>query len=298
MHPVPAYFYTDSRQTPTDDPSMPCETLRAHLLGYIWAAVAQFVNSLFNSRFPAITFQSQVAQILLYPCGVLLAWVLPDWGITIGGRRHSLNPGPWSYKEQVLSTIIVDVGLVSAYVFWNIQTETVYFHDTWLTSGYKILLLLSTQMMGLGFAGMIRKFVVYPMETIWPNILPTLALNRALTVPERKETLHGWSMSRYKFFFLFFAAMCVYFWIPDYLFQALGLFAWMSWIAPNNFDLAVVTGSQFGLGFNPISSFDWNVFATYSFPLTYPFFSVFQQYIGTFMGGYVRFNHRHLPSLL
>lgn len=265
---------------------MPCETLRAHLLGYCWACIAQFINSLFNSRFPAITFQSQVAQILLYPCGTFLAWVLPDWGFTIGGKRHSLNPGPWSYKEQVLSTIIVDVGLTSAYVFWNIQTQEIYYEDDWLTPAYKILLLLSTQMMGLGFAGMIRRFVVYPTETIWPSILPTLALNRALTVrKEKQETINGWSMSRYKFFTIAFSCMCVYFWLPDYLFQALGYFSWMTWIAPNNFNLAVVTGSQYGLGFNPISSFDWNIFGTYIYPLQSPFFATFQGYIGSLIGG-------------
>ena len=31
---------------PEDDPNTPCETIRAHLLGYLWASVAQFVNSM------------------------------------------------------------------------------------------------------------------------------------------------------------------------------------------------------------------------------------------------------------
>jgi hypothetical protein len=95
-----------------------------------------------------------------------MALILPDWGFTVRGTRHSLNPGPWTYKEQMLSTIITDVGLTSAYVFWNIQTETIYYHDNWLTPGYKILLLLSTQLMGLGFAGLLRRFVVYPTQTV------------------------------------------------------------------------------------------------------------------------------------
>ncbi|KAJ6031021.1 hypothetical protein N7540_001753 [Penicillium herquei] len=273
--------------TPTDDPDLPCETIRAHLLGYMWAVIAQFTNSLFNSRYPTITLSSAVAQILLYPCGLFLAMVLPDWGFMLGGKRVSLNPGPWSYKEQVLSTIIIDVGLTSAYCFWNIQTQTVYYQDKWLTPGYEILLLLSTQLMGLGFSGLLRRFVVYPMEAIWPNILPTLALNRALLVPEKKEVLHGWSISRYKFFFLVFGGMFVYFWFPDFIFQALSYFAWMTWIAPNNFNLNMITGSISGLGFNPISSFDWNVIAVYSFPLTYPFFSYVQQFLGTFVGGLI-----------
>lgn len=273
--------------TPTDDVNIPCETLRAHLLGYIWAILAQFTNSLFNSRFPSITLTSAVTQILLYPCGIFLAWVLPDWGFTVGGKRISLNPGPWSYKEQMLSTIIVDVGLTSAYCFWNIQTQTVYYKDKWLTPGYGILLLLSTQLMGLGFSGLLRRFVVYPVEALWPSILPTLALNRALLVPEKKETVHGWSLSRYKFFFIVFGAMFVYFWLPDFIFPALSLFAWMTWISPNNFNLNAITGSQMGLGFNPISTFDWNVLSSYTQPLAYPFFAFTQQFVGTILGGLI-----------
>jgi len=135
--------------------------------------------------------------------------------------------------------------------------------------------------MGIGFAGMMRRFVVYPIQAIWPNILPTLALNRALLVKDNHDTVNGWTMSRYKFFFIFFAAMFCYSWLPSYAFTGLSYFAWMTWMSPNNFKLALVTGLQLGLGFNPISSFDWNVFATYSFPLTYPFFAFTQQYIGT-----------------
>ncbi|KAH6656150.1 oligopeptide transporter protein [Truncatella angustata] len=273
--------------TPTDDVNMPAETIRAHLLGYIWAVIAQFTNSLFNSRYPTITLTSAVVQILLYPCGKLLAAVLPDWGFNIGGKRVSLNPGPWSYKEQMLSTIIVDVGLTSAYCFWNIQTQTVYYHDQWLTPGYGILLLLSTQLMGLGFSGLLRRFVVYPAEALWPHILPTLALNRALLVPESKETVHGWTISRYKFFFFVFGGSFVYFWLPDFIFPALSYFAWMTWIAPNNFNVNMITGSQMGLGFNPISTFDWNVISAYSYPLAYPFFSFFQQFLGAILGGLI-----------
>lgn len=273
--------------TPTDDPSIPCETIRAHLLGYIWAVIAQFTNSLFNSRYPAISLSSAVVQILLYPCGKFLAWALPDWGFNIGGTRYSLNPGPWSYKEQMLSTIIVDVGLLSAYCFWNIQTQTVYYHDTWLTPGYGILLLLSTQLMGLGFSGLLRRFVVYPVEALWPSMLPTLALNRALLVPEKAESVHGWTISRYKFFFLVFGAMFVYFWLPDFIFPALSYFAWMTWIRPDNFKLNMITGSQMGLGFNPISSFDWNIISNVAYPLAYPFFAFTQQFIGLILGGLI-----------
>ncbi|AEO69734.1 uncharacterized protein THITE_43241 [Thermothielavioides terrestris NRRL 8126] len=273
--------------TPTDDPDIPCETIRAHFLGLVWAVITQFTNSLFNSRFPAIVLTSSVAQLFLYPCGRLLEFILPDWGFTWGGKRISLNPGPWTFKEQMLATIMVNVSYSSAYVFWNIQVETIYYKDTWLTPGYSILLMLSTQLMGIGFAGLLRRFVIYPIEAIWPSVLPTVALNRALLVPESRETVHGWTISRYRFFFIVFGAMFVYFWLPGFIFPALSIFAWMTWIAPDNFNLNMITGSQMGLGFNPIPSFDWNVLATYSSPLTYPFFAVVQQYVGSLLGGLI-----------
>lgn len=271
---------------PVDDETMPCETIRAHFLGLAWAVISQFTNSLFNSRYPQITLSSAVAQILLYPCGIFFQYVLPDWGFNYKGQRISLNPGPWSYKEQMLATIIINVGSTSAYCFWNIQTQTVYYGDKWLTPAYGILLLLSTQLMGLGFSGLLRRFVIYPIEAIWPSILPTLALNRALLVPEKRETIHGWQVTRYRFFFYVFCGMFVYFWLPDYLFPALSTFAWMTWIAPRHFNLNVITGSMSGLGFNPIPTFDWNYASVYSQPLAYPFFVTLQQYIGTIIGGF------------
>ncbi|KAH9811700.1 Oligopeptide transporter [Teratosphaeria destructans] len=271
--------------TPDDDPNIPCETIRAHLLGYFWASITQFCNSMFNSRYPQIVVTSAVMQVFLYPSGMLMAWLLPDWSFRAFGTRVSLNPGKWTYKEQMLSTLIVNMSYTSAYVFWNIQTQQVYYGETWMTPGYKILLLLSTQCMGLGFAGLIRRFVVYPQEAIWPSILPTVALNRALLVPDSKERVHGWSISRYTLFWIVFWGMFVYFWLPDYLMPALTYFAWMSWIKPNNFNLAAVTGGQFGLGFNPISSFDWNALNTYWYPLAYPFFTFATQYTGAFIGG-------------
>ncbi|VEU21635.1 DEKNAAC102211 [Brettanomyces naardenensis] len=73
---------------PHDNPDLPCETIRAYILGLIWAVIGQFINSFFNSRYPGITITSSVCQTLLYPCGEFVQYALPDWGITIRGTRH------------------------------------------------------------------------------------------------------------------------------------------------------------------------------------------------------------------
>lgn len=109
---------------------------------------------------------------------------------------------------------------------------------------------LGTSFLGYGLAGICRRFLVYPSYCVWPSSLVTIALNSAL----HNETNHPvvgpfgkiWNMSRYRFFLITFAAMFVYFWFPNYIFEALSIFNWMAWIAPNNIHLTNITGSWSG----------------------------------------------------
>ena len=48
--------------------------------------------------------------------GLLAARVLPDWGFTMFGSRHSLNPGAFNKKEHMLITIMANVGYVSLHL--------------------------------------------------------------------------------------------------------------------------------------------------------------------------------------
>lgn len=108
-------------------------------------------------------------------------------------------------------------------------------------AGYQVLLALSTQLIGYGCAGATRRFLVYPQQMIWPSNLASIALNRALHHDNGrvKEDVAGpfgilWSWSRYKFMWVSFGAMFVYFWLPDFLFQALSYFSWITWIVRLN----------------------------------------------------------------
>ncbi|EDK39517.2 hypothetical protein PGUG_03615 [Meyerozyma guilliermondii ATCC 6260] len=266
---------------PYDDPTVPCETFRVYVVGIIWTAIGSVINQFFSERQPAILFQPSVAQVFIYPTGVLLSYILPKKSFKIWRYNINLNPGTWTYKEQMLATLCYSISGTTPYVSWNIlvQKSEVFYDNKWVDFGYQVLLMLSSQFLGFGLAGIMRRFVVYPVQSIWPTVLPTIALNKALTLPEQKENIHGWTISRYYFFFATFFGSFLYFWIPNYLMQFLSTFNWMTWIKPSNLTLANITGSVSGLGLNPISTFDWTVL-NYNLPLTIPFYSTMNQAIG------------------
>lgn len=265
-----------------DDPTMYCETLRVYILGAIWTAIGTFINNFFMQRQPSISLNAAVVQLMLYPSGVLMATIMPKWKFRLFGMNIDLNPGPWNHKEQMLATIFYSVSGSAPYVAYNIPVlkMKMFYNVLYATWGYQILLILSTNFLGFGLAGIMRKFAVYPNRAIWPSILPTLALNKALLQSEPKENINGWKISRYNFFFVAFAASFIWFWFPDFIFTALSTFNWIAWIAPNNLNVATISGSQTGLGLNPLTTLDWNVIS-YNSPLALPFFSTLNQYIGS-----------------
>lgn len=85
-----------------------------------------------------------VIQILLYPCAKFLEWGLPDWGITVSGTRHSLNPGPWTFKEQMFSTITYNIAIytTNSYTMILVQKMPMYYGETYITFGYQFILTL------------------------------------------------------------------------------------------------------------------------------------------------------------
>ncbi|KAK9460480.1 OPT oligopeptide transporter protein-domain-containing protein [Lipomyces oligophaga] len=263
-----------------DDPGLPVETIRAYFLGCCWVAIGSFINQMFTFRQPSLTIGSTAIQIMLFPCGKFLAKVLPDWGVTVFGRRHSLNPGPWNNKEQMLATLMVNVGSTSSNFMSYVVVMKLerFFNQSWVNFGFIFLMNFSTQFFGFGLAGLLRRWVVYPAKAIWPSLLPTVMLNRTLLLPEDRHPVHGWTITRYRFFFTVLGCMLIYYWLPGFLFTALSTFNWMTWIAPKNLNLGVITGSS-QIGLNPLTTFDWGVIG-YSAPLAVPFFSMANQWFG------------------
>ncbi|KAK9388133.1 OPT oligopeptide transporter protein-domain-containing protein [Lipomyces mesembrius] len=254
---------------PFDDPTVPVETFRAYLLGMIWVAIGSFVNEFFNFRQPSLRLPSTVIQLFLFPCGKF-AQLLPDWGFTLYGTRYSLNAGPWTHKEQMLATLTVNVVTMR---------DQHLFGYKWVGFGFIFLLNFSSLFFGYGLAGLVRKLVVFPVKAVSPTVLPTLALNRALTMKEQPSlSMAGLFLGRS------FSSLCLSRRSCTSSFRH--IFKALSWISPNNINLAMVTGSFIGMGINPLPTFDWAVI-NYANCLVVPFFAYVNKFSGIVISGIV-----------
>ncbi|KAJ6628594.1 OPT-domain-containing protein [Mycena sp. CBHHK59/15] len=264
-----------------DDPNISANTFRTWVLGTIFVGAGGFINQFFSIRYPTIIVYSNCAQVLAFPFAKVLE-LLPTTQFTTFGHTWSLNPGPFNPKEHMLITIMANVGFNTPYtnnIIW-VQYLPLYFNQSWATGfGYQIMVALSTNFIGYGLAGLTRRFLVYPASAIWPTNLSMIALNRAFH-KEKETVANGWKISKMRWFLYSFCSMFVYFWFPDFIFQALSYFNWMTWISPNNVNLAAITGSVSGLGFNPLPTFDWNQITVFVDPLIFPFFSTFNTFLG------------------
>lgn len=270
---------------PIDDPSVPAETFRVYVIALFWTAIGSIINNFFVHRLPRVFLSTSTVQLILLPSGKLWEKVVPQNKIiTIFGRPININPGVWSSKEMMLATIMYSCSNGTPYAIYNIVVMKldIFYGLKWVSWTYQILFTLSTQFLGFAFAFVMLKVCVYPQKSVWPTLLPTIALNRALITKESYADINGWTASRFSFFFITFVASLLYSWIPSFFFTALSTFNWPTWLSPNLVHLENITGTVHGLGLNPLPTLDWNILDLAGC-LTLPFYTYANQYLGILM---------------
>ncbi len=241
---------------PTDDPTIPHNTIRAWFIGLLMSTIGAALNMFFSLRAPSFSISVFVTTILAWPIGVAWAKVLPN--INIFGAP--LNPGPFNLKEHSLITIMANVSFGVAYAT-DILLALNNFYGKDFGWGFNILALFATQCIGLSLGGLARKVLVTPPSMIWPSNLITATFLTNIHI-NNNHVANGWKISRLKFFAIVFIGSFVWYWIPGYLFQALSSFAFITWIFPQNATVNQLFGSSTGLGMIPVT-FDWYQVAGY-----------------------------------
>ncbi|WVF69938.1 OPT family small oligopeptide transporter [Kwoniella sp. CBS 6097] len=262
-----------------DDPSELCETFRAYVLGTIVAVIGTGLNVWFGARQPGIYISPFLAQLLSYPVGVGMSNWFPSARYRILGQTLSLNPGPWTIKEHGIVVLMATVSFPTATALDAIVAirQPTFFNDQSLGDNkvFQLLVVLSTQFLGFGIAGLARDFLVYPSAMTWPSNLAKLSLFNALhgrkvnqegyvemsRYDERSSkaepAVHGWRISMFRFCIYVTAGSFVWFFITAFVAPVLAYFNWPTWVDPNSRKLAIITGSITGLGLNPLPTFDW-----------------------------------------
>ncbi|KAJ7106268.1 OPT-domain-containing protein [Mycena epipterygia] len=265
-----------------DDPRVPASIFRTWVIGTLFVSIRQVVlfpkfirdsklravaSSTSSSAF-GISVGPNVAQICAVPVAKLME-LLPTTEYTTFGYRWSLNPGPFNPKEHMVITIMVNVGFTTPYstnIIW-IQYLPFYFDQESL----QLSTLWSKSLNTYKFLGTWLRLPDYGCAVDQPDwIRPGRPHASIPGVPGPRDML--------RWFLYCFALMFCYFFFADFIFQALSFFNWMTWISPTNVNLAVITGN-FGLGLNPLPTFDWNQFTLFVDPLISPFFTTFNFFL-------------------
>ncbi|CAN8103996.1 unnamed protein product [Discula destructiva] len=107
----------------------------------------------------------------------------------------------------------------------------------------------------------------------------------ALHDKSKSDGVHsnGWTISRYRYFFYVLIGMFCYYWIPGVLWQGLSVFAFVTWIRPNNVVLNQLFGGFTGLSLIPLT-FDWTYVTAYlGDPLLAPVHTAISELVGLFV---------------
>ncbi|PKU69522.1 oligopeptide transporter 7 [Dendrobium catenatum] len=268
----------------TDDPNAAVVTARMWILGTASCILLSFLNQFFWYRKEPLSITSISAQIAVVPLARMMAALLPDRKFFAGCKwEFSLNPGPFSVKEHVLITIFANAGAGSVYAI-HIVTAVRVFYRQKISFFVSLLVVLTTQILGFGWAGIFRRYLVEPAAMWWPYNLVQVSLFSAL---HEKEVRAKGSLTRNQFFLVAFICSFAYYVFPGYLFSMLTSLSWICWIYPNSVFAHQLGSGLRGLGIGAIG-LDWSTVSSYlGSPLASPWFATANIAAGFFIIMYV-----------
>ncbi|GAB4826162.1 oligopeptide transporter 6 [Ancistrocladus abbreviatus] len=268
----------------TDDPNIPVVTFRMWVLGLVACVLLSFVNQFMWYRSNPMSLSSISAQIAVVPIGHLMARTITKRVFFKGTKfEFSLNPGPFTIKEHVLITIFANSGAGTVYAT-HILTAVKLLYKKKLDFLPALIVMVTTQVLGFGWAGIFRKYLVEPAEMWWPSNMVQVSLFRAL---HEKEKRSKGSMTRTQFFLVTVVCIFAYGLLPNYLFTLITCFSWVCWINSKSVLVNQIGSGYYGLG---IGSFgiDWSTISAYlGSPLASPWFATANVAVGFVLVMYV-----------
>jgi OPT family oligopeptide transporter len=293
-----------------DNTALSINTPRMWILSMLFSILGSSTNLFFSLRYPSVSITPVIALLLVHPLGLLWDQLLkrdtdpeeefingvrsttnintnyegdqPD-GVLLDSTAPRLKPasaarrlrlflaqGRWNEKEHSCVYISSNVSFGFAFAT-DVIVEQTHFYNQKVSITYQLLLILSTQILGYTFAGLARRFLVQPGGMIWPGTLMSAAMFTTLH-KEENTVANGWTISRWKLFFVVWLSAFLFYFLPGLLMPALSYFSVITWFAPKNVIVANLFGVASGLGMFPVT-FDWAQIAYIGSPLLTPFWA-------------------------
>lgn len=224
-----------------------------------------------------------IVLVVAYPLGVAWAKWMPAIKFSFFGIPCNLNPGPFSKKEHTITVLMANASFNggAAYATDVLLSQRAFYKQRFGWP-FEIFMCISSQMLGFGLAGFFTRFLVQPAAMIWPANLINTSLFTALhdrSRPDPSKTA-GWTIGKYRLFLYTMIASFAWYFFPGYIAPFLSVFAWVTWIRPNNVVINQLFGGWTGLSLIPIT-FDWTQISGFNFsPLITPWFGIANTLIG------------------
>ncbi|KAK3193867.1 hypothetical protein Dsin_025177 [Dipteronia sinensis] len=288
----------------TDDPTLPTLTFRTWVLGPITCTILAFILQLSAYRQNVFNIPGICVQMLIVILGKSMAATLPSKLVRVPGTSwsFSMNPGPFNIKEHVLLSILASTGSGGAYNIPTLVVRKLYYHK-YISFWPGLLMIMTTQLLGYGFAGIFMKFLVYNPYMWYPFTLLDVSSYRAFHEVEVRPKR---GITKLQFFLVVTVASFAYAMIPGYFFPSIGALSFVCLFWKNSVIAQLIGSGRNGFGIASFS-FDWNVVSGFlASPLAFPLSTIINTSIGFILVLYIICpisywtnwnNARHFPFL-
>lgn len=209
--------------------------------------------------------------VITFILGEGMALLIPRKG-AIG---RFLNPHPFNSKEHLAAVLMANSASISALGIEIISAERL-FYDKTMRAGVAVFMLFSSQFLGYGMTGLMRKSLVFPKSMLWPSDIPVASMieNLHKRIPENRKPLRV-------FYYTFLAIFC---WeiMPEWIMPLLTGVSIFCLANQHSKVFTYVFGGSSGnegLGLFSIC-FDWQYISGGYSPLYYPMDSLISQLLG------------------
>ncbi|PLW06393.1 hypothetical protein PCANC_23848 [Puccinia coronata f. sp. avenae] len=269
----------------SDDPSMLTNTIRVWLIGGTLGAMGAGINQIFFFKSNGIGFGGFFITLVSYAAGKLMAATLPAWNIKLLNpfgflstrqpnrwvSEVSLNPGEFSVKEHILIGVLAGCASSAAYAGDIVAVQDLYYHQDMGHFG-ALLLILSTQLLGFGLAGLTYSILIRPTRMVWPSALVVVTLYNTLhAVGDDTQESRDFMKARMRFFSTVFMLIFVYQFLPSVFAPTLTSISIICIINNRSTFMRVLGSAYTGAGLLTLS-LDWTVIGSVGSLFT-PFFA-------------------------